>query len=155
MGMTYQKDLDIGDVGDYATFFAAQSDVYPSKWSYIYGLTLPSTWREGSSGMVGDGIDYDLSSGILEIPAEVIDAGDEESWLDDFAYENEPSIPESVLEEFEYDRRLGDISEIVRLDGVSLRDAFLEELGEEDFDDYLEEDFDRLMEYAHGHGWSF
>ena len=74
-GLSYYKMLDLPDVGDYASFFAVQSMSDETVWSYIFGLTLPSTQRYGGEGMLGDGIDYELASGQLEMPREVLEDG--------------------------------------------------------------------------------
>ena len=155
-GLSYYKMLDLPDVGDYASFFAVQSMSDETVWSYIFGLTLPSTQRYGGEGMLGDGIDYELASGQLEMPREVLEDGDEESFLDDFVYENEPSVPTELVDIFSMDRRLLDISEILAgSPQMDIREAFLEECEIEDFDDFVEEDYNHLMEYATSAGWSF
>ena len=149
---TYMKEMDAPDVGDYLTFFAYTDPYDESRWIWRYGLTLTSTYHLGSMGKYGDGIDFVLDEGELQ----VVDLSDAERELSDFADDNMPSVSDELIDEFNYDFDLYEMGELSKkCPELSFAELYMEITDQEADDPYVMEAIERLGEYARANGWEF
>lgn len=154
--LSFWQPLDVDDLGEAVSFFAVQMSE-PTKWSYRYTVTLASTHRFGSQGRLGDGDDISLEEGILDVPWRVLDDGSIEDYLEEYAYENLPEIPDEVRQEYIDDLDLLEMSETGRpasWNEDAFSQAYFEVVGIEDPDDYDYRRAGEVFEYAKANGWS-
>ena len=154
--LSYWKPLDVDDLGEALGFFAVQTGD-PHYWTYRYTITLESTHRFGSQGRLGDGDDILVEEGMLTIPERALEDDDIKDYLEEYAYENIPEIPDEARQEYIDDLDLLEMSETGRLaswDDEGFATAYFEVVGIEDPDEYDYRRAAEVFEYAKANGWS-